>query len=64
MKESTTVIGCDVHKEKITAAVLPPAAARPTEILTVENHPKAITRFVKRLAHSAHPLFVLSLIHI
>lgn len=58
MKESTTVIGCDVHKEKITAAVLPPAAARPTEILTVENHPKAITRFVRRLAHSAHPLFV------
>ena len=58
MKESITVIGCDVHKEKITAAVLPPAAARPTEILTVENHPKAITRFVKRLAHSAHPLFV------
>jgi len=58
MKESTTVIGCDVHKEKITAAVLPPAAVRPTEILTVENHPKAITRFVKRLAQRGRPLFV------
>jgi len=58
MKESTTVIGCDIHKEKITAAVLPLAATRPTEIVTVENHPKAITRFVKRLAHNAHPLFV------
>jgi transposase len=58
MKESITVIGCDVHKEKIGAAVLPPAAVRPTEILTIENHPKAIARFVKRLSDSAHPLFV------
>src|ERR1700674_4609055 len=58
MKESTTVVGCDVHKEKITAAVLPSAAARPTEIFPVENHPQAITGFVKRLGHSGRPLFV------
>ena len=58
MSESSTVVGCDVHKDKITAAVLPPAAAYPIEVLTVENHPNAITRFVKRLAQRGRPLFV------
>src|SRR5579872_1488002 len=58
MNQSSTVVGCDVHKEKITAAVLPPEAARPTEVVTIENDPKAIARFVKRQAHRGHPLFV------
>ncbi len=58
MNQSTTVIGCDVHKEKITVAVLPPGATRPTEVLTVENDPKAIARFVKRVADRGHPIFV------
>jgi transposase len=52
------VVGLDVHKEKITAAVLPPRATRPTEVLTIENHPKAVARLVKRLAKQGHPLFV------
>ncbi len=58
MNESSMVVGCDVHKEKITAAVLPAAAARPTEILTIENDPKAIARLVKRLANRGRPVFV------
>lgn len=58
MNESIMVVGCDVHKAKITAAVLPPASARPTEVVTIENHPKAITHFVKRLTHGTRPLFV------
>lgn len=58
MNESTMIVGCDVHKEKITAAILPSAATRPTEVVTIENDPKAIARLVKRLAHRGHPLFV------
>jgi len=52
------VVGLDVHEAKITAAVLPPGAARPTDVLTIENDPKAIARLVKRLAHGDHPVFV------
>jgi transposase len=58
MDQSSTVVGCDVHKEKIMAAVLPPQAPRPTEVLTIENHPKAIARLVKRLADRGRPVFV------
>lgn len=58
MNQSSIVVGLDVHKEKITAAVLPPRAMRPTEVLTIENHPRAIARLVKRLAKEGHPLFV------
>ena len=58
MNQSSMVVGLDVHKEKITAAVLPPRATRPTEVLTIENRPKAIVRLVKRLANRGHPLFV------
>jgi transposase len=65
MNKSTTVlnrdafvVGCDVHKKNITVAVLPPDAARPTETVTIENDPKAITRMVKRLAQGRRPIFV------
>ncbi len=58
MSQSTMVVGCDVHKEKITAAILPSTAPRPTEVVTIENDPKAIARFVKRLAHRGDLTFV------
>jgi len=58
MNQSSMVVGLDVHKEKITAAVLPPRATRPTEVLTIENHPKAIVRLVKRLANRGPSIFV------
>ncbi len=58
MDQSTTVVGLDVHKSTITAAVLPPQAVRPREVVTIENHPKAIVRLVKRLTGSRQVSFV------
>ena len=54
----STVIGMDVHKQKITVAVLPPAAAEPTEVLEIENHPKTVARMARRLAARGTLIFV------
>ncbi len=58
MDQDSMVVGLDVHKATITAAVLPHAAVRPREVVTLENHPKAIARLVKRLAGSRPVVFV------
>jgi len=58
MIQRSTVIGLDVHQQKITAAVLPPAAACPTESLEIENTPKAIARLVRRLGTTESLIFV------
>ncbi len=58
MDQDTTVVGLDVHKDAITAAVLPHSAARPREVVTIEHHPKAIARLVKRLTGSQQVVFV------
>jgi transposase len=58
MNNCTTVVGLDVHKNTIVAAVLPPGSERPTESTTIENHPKAIERLVKRLATKGTVEFV------
>lgn len=58
MIQRSTVIGLDVHQQKITAAVLPPAAACPTEPLEIENTPKAIARLVRRLGTTESLIFV------
>ena len=50
MNNGSTVIGLDVHKQTVVAAVLPPGADRARETVTIENHPKAIERLVTRLA--------------
>ena len=46
MNHGITIVGLDVHKETVVAAVLPPGADRARETVTVENHPKAVERLV------------------
>ena len=58
MDQNSTVIGLDVHKKEITVAVLPSAAARPEEVLTIENHTNAIARLAKRLSRNGQVVFV------
>src|SRR3972149_3524948 len=50
MNNGSTVVGLDVHKQTVVAAVLPPDAERARETVTIENHPKAVERLVTRLA--------------
>ena len=56
--QQSTVIGLDVHKEKITVAVLPPGVAYPTQSSEIENHPKVIARMANRLAPRGNLIFV------
>jgi transposase len=59
MDQHSTVVGLDVHKETITAAILPRNAARPDKTLTIDNHAKAIERLVKPLLRTGEtPVFV------
>lgn len=58
MDQSTMVIGLDVHKDTIIAAILPPEAERPTDIVTLENDPVAVRRLAKQLAHTGPRVFV------
>lgn len=58
MNNGSTVIGLDVHKQTVVAAVLPPRADRARETVTIENHPKAVERLVTRLAARGPVAFV------
>lgn len=58
MDQDRTVGGLDVHKKNLTVAILPPGAARPAAVLTVENHAKAIARLAKRVIRTTHAVFV------
>lgn len=51
MDQNTMVVGLDVHKASIEAAILPPTAARPTQRTTIENRPHALERLVQRVTH-------------
>lgn len=55
---STTVVGLDVHKETVAVSVLPATAEQATEITTIENHPRAIDRMVRRLTEKGPADFV------
>ena len=54
MDQDITVVGLDVHKASMEAAILPPTAARPAERVTMENRPHAIERLVRRVARDDH----------
>ena len=58
MENCITVVGLDVHKDSIVAAVLPPDASRPTQTLQIENQPKSIDRLLRGLAASGPAEFV------
>lgn len=57
-KTGEIVIGLDVHKETVVAAVLPPGADQVRETVTLAHTPKEVTRFVARLAASGPLSFV------
>lgn len=50
MKDYITVVGLDVHKKTIVAAVLPAGSGQVSETVTIENYPKAVEKLVNRLA--------------
>ncbi len=58
MNHCTTVVGLDVHKATIVAAVLPPEMDRATRTFTIENEPKAVERMVQSLAAKGSVEFV------
>ena len=53
MNNYTTVVGLDVHKETIVAAILPYGHKDVTEKVSIENHPKAIEKLVNRVQGKA-----------
>lgn len=58
MDNYTTVVGLDVHKASIVAAVLPYGRSEVTEKLSIENHPKAIEKLVNRITRHGTAEFV------
>jgi transposase len=58
MDQDSTVVGLDVHKKNLTVAILPPDAARPAAVLTIENHAKAIDRMARRVTRTSPVVFV------
>lgn len=59
MKEhETTVVGMDVHREEIVAAILPSWAEKVTETKKLRNHPDAVRSFVEKLSRQGAVEFV------
>jgi transposase len=52
MSKRTTFIGLDAHKKTITAAILQPGERKP-ELITFDNTPKALLKFVRAQLKSA-----------
>jgi transposase len=52
------VIGLDVSKEWIAAAILPLGTQRPTEIIKLANNPDVVGKFVRRVAARGPVTFV------
>ena len=58
MQQDSTMVGLDVHKESLTAAILPPHAERVVETLKIPNTPEALAALVRRLASRGPLAFV------
>jgi transposase len=58
MYQHIIIVGLDVHKETVVAAILPPMAARPTQIVTIQNCPKALERLVQQVSGGGRAVFV------
>lgn len=58
MEQGSTIIGLDVHKESITAAILPPTAERVVETVKIPNAPSALEALVRRLQPRGPRAFV------
>lgn len=58
MNNDTTIVGLDVHKATITAAVLPKGEEKISEVKTIENTPQAVKQLVDRLAAKGPVQFV------
>lgn len=56
MDNGTTVLGLDVHKETIVAAVLPTGRERVTDRMSIVNQPKALARLVKQVVTAHGPV--------
>jgi len=55
VKHYSTVVGLDVHKETITAGILPIGSKDVTETMKFKNHPQAIEQMVKRSGKPKDP---------
>jgi hypothetical protein len=58
MNNCTTVVGLDVHKDSIVAAVLLAGSSRPTDTPHIENQPKSVERLVRRFSGRGPAEFV------
>lgn len=58
MKNGSTVVGLDVHKETIVAGVLPAGSEKISEILKVENRPPAVEKLARKLSGHGKVEFV------
>jgi transposase len=58
MNDYTIVVGLDVHKESIVAAVLPYGHKDVVEQISIENNSKAIEKLVNRLTRNSPAEFV------
>lgn len=58
MKTDRAIVGLDVHKTAIVAAVLPAERERVTETVRIEHHPQAVEQLVTRLTRAGAVEFV------
>jgi len=58
MKNNTTVVGMDVHKETVVVAVMGPEETQAQEVATIINTPETIAKVVKRLSNRKPLAFV------